>query len=88
MQQSFGLEQLRTAFEKYRTDSELQFKYFAEILGAEKAEAAEAGKATIALLQGRLGNGADAKGPDKGGDTGQATGGKSAASGDTGTAET
>ena len=55
MQQSFGMEQLRQALEKYRHDSDLQFKYFAEVLGAEKVEAQEAGKATLELLKGRLG---------------------------------
>lgn len=59
MQQSFGMEQLRQAVEKYRHDSELQFKYFAEILGAEKMEAQEAGRATIELLRGRMNGQAD-----------------------------
>ena len=39
MQQAFGLEQMRLAFEKYRQDSDLQFKYFAEVLGVEVEEA-------------------------------------------------
>ena len=39
MQQAFGLEQLRTAFEKYRTDAELQFKYFDSVLRSEVEEA-------------------------------------------------
>jgi len=39
MQQAFGLEQMRLAFEKYRQDSDLQFKYFAEVLGVEVKEA-------------------------------------------------
>jgi hypothetical protein len=58
MQQSFGLEQLRQAFEKYAHDSDLQFKYFAEVLSAEKTEAEAAGKAALELVKGR-GNGAD-----------------------------
>lgn len=53
MQQAFGLEQLRQAFEKYRTDAELQFKYFAEVLGAEKTEAEIAGRAATELMKGR-----------------------------------
>jgi hypothetical protein len=42
---------LRTAFEKYRTDAELQFKYFAEVLGAEVEEAKIVGSATASLVQ-------------------------------------
>lgn len=57
MQQAFGLEQLRTAFEKYRTDAELQFKYFAEVLGAEVEEAKIVGSVTGDLVkQQREGN--------------------------------
>jgi len=83
MQQSFGLEQLRTAVEKYRHDSELQFKYFAEILGAEKVEAQEAGKATLELLKGKLGNGQDQQGSQGGdGGAGQESGAEQAAAGD------
>lgn len=54
MQQAFGLEQLRTAFEKYRTDAELQFKYFAEVLGAEVEEAKIVGQATAGLAKEKL----------------------------------
>jgi hypothetical protein len=79
MQQAMGLEQLRTAFEKYRTDAELQFKYFDSVLGAEVEEARIAGTATTALaktkLEGRqreretkASNGASA--PGKSADTG------------------
>lgn len=50
MQQAIELEQLKTAFEKYKTDAELQFKYYAEVLGAEIEEAKIAGKATTDLL--------------------------------------
>ena len=49
MQQAFGLEQLRTAFEKYRTDAELQFKYFDSVLKSEVAEATIIGSATTQL---------------------------------------
>lgn len=49
MQQAFGLEQLRTAFEKYRTDAELQFKYFDSVLKSEIEEAKLVGAATTQL---------------------------------------
>lgn len=49
MQQAMGLEQLRTAFEKYRTDAELQFKYWEGVLGAEVEEAKIVGSATAEL---------------------------------------
>ena len=51
MQQAFGLEQLRTAFEKYRTDAELQFKYFDSVLKSEVEEAKLVGAATTQLTQ-------------------------------------
>lgn len=51
MQQAFGLEQLRTAFEKYRTDSELQFKYFDSVLKSETEEAKIVGGATVDLVK-------------------------------------
>jgi hypothetical protein len=51
MQQAFGLEQLRTAFEKYRTDAELQLKYFDSVLKSEVEEAKLVGAATSALNQ-------------------------------------
>lgn len=51
MQQAFGLEQLRTAFEKYRTDSELQFKYFDSVLKSEVEEMKVVGAATAGLVQ-------------------------------------
>lgn len=50
MQQAVGLEQLRTAFDKYKQDSELQFKYWNAVLGAEVEEAKIAGKATVDIL--------------------------------------
>lgn len=50
MGQAVGLEQLRTAFDKYKHDSELQFKYFAEIMGAEVSEAEIVGKVTGDLV--------------------------------------
>jgi hypothetical protein len=51
MQQAFGLEQMRLAFEKYRQDSDLQFKYFAEILGVEVEEAKIVGSATVDIAK-------------------------------------
>ena len=82
MQQAFGLEQLRTAFEKYRTDAELQFKYFAEVLGAEVEEAKIVGSVTGDLVkQQREGNEQSAAQSN-----GKAAGAESAAAGDTETA--
>jgi hypothetical protein len=51
MSQALGLEQLRTAFEKYKTDAELQFKYYDAVLSAEVEEAKIAGSATAELLK-------------------------------------
>src|SRR5262245_5309206 len=51
MNQALGLEQLRTAFEKYKTDSQLQFDYWNAVLGAEVEEAKIAGTATTELLK-------------------------------------
>lgn len=57
MQQAFGLEQMRIAFEKYRTDADLQFKYFAEVLGVEVEEAKIVGAATVDIAKaGRVAN--------------------------------
>jgi len=53
MQQAFGLEQMRLAFEKYRQDSDLQFKYFAEVLGVEVEEAKLVGAATVDIAKAR-----------------------------------
>lgn len=53
MQQAFGLEQMRLSFEKYRTDAELQFKYFAEVLGVEVEEAKMVSDATIDIAKAR-----------------------------------
>ncbi len=68
MQQSFGMEQLRTALEKYRHDTELQFKYFAELLGVEVDEAKIAGDAAIQLLKGQ-GNATRTNGASSDGET-------------------
>ena len=53
MQQAFGLEQMRIAFEKYRQDSDLQFKYFAEVLSVEVEEAKIVGSATVDIAKAR-----------------------------------
>lgn len=83
MQQAFGLEQMRLGFEKYRQDSDLQFKYFAEVLGVEVEEAKLVGAATVDIAKARRvadeqtgneapGNGAAGK-PTAAPDTGTAT---------------
>lgn len=51
MSQAVGLEQLRAAMEKYKTDIEYQFKYWAETLKAEIAEANIVGNATADLIK-------------------------------------
>jgi hypothetical protein len=51
MQTALGLEQLRTAFDKYKQDTDLQFRYYKEVLGAEVEEAKIAGSATVELLK-------------------------------------
>lgn len=62
MQQAFGLEQLRTAFQKYVQDSDLQFKYFDSILGSEVDEAKIAGDAALQLIKGRNNGSQEASG--------------------------
>lgn len=51
MQQALGLEQLRTAFEKYRTDADRQLEYFKSVLQSETEEAKIVGSATVQLTQ-------------------------------------
>jgi len=53
LRQAVQLEQLRTAMDKYRTDVETQFKYWAETLHAEIEEAKIAGSATVELIKSR-----------------------------------
>jgi hypothetical protein len=53
MDQALGLEQLRVAFEKYKQDSELQFKYWNANLDSEVEEAKIVGKATQDLASAR-----------------------------------
>lgn len=56
VQQAIELEKLRTAFDKYKTDAELQFKYWKEVLGSEVEEAKIAGSATVEMLKNGSGN--------------------------------
>ena len=57
MQQAFGLQQMQNALDKYKHDSELQFKYFAETLGAELGEADIVAKAMSAATAKREADG-------------------------------
>lgn len=50
MQQAVGLEQLRTAFDKYKQDTELVFKYWAKVMDVQVKEAEIVGRATTELL--------------------------------------
>ncbi len=80
MQQAFGLEQLRIAFEKYRSDADRQFQYFDSVLKSEVEEAKIVGRATTDLItkqaEGDKVNGAGSQ------ETGsEAAGGESATSG-------
>lgn len=62
MGQAVGLEQLRTAFNKYKQDTDLQFNYWKEVLGAEVEEAKIVGKATTDLIAQTKFGGKDANG--------------------------
>lgn len=73
--QAVELEKIRTTLDKYRHDSELQFKYWKEVLGSEIEEAKIAGAATTELVK------AKTNGPKA---TGQGTAGKPAALADAG----
>jgi hypothetical protein len=57
LQQSIGLEQLRTAFEKYKTDAELQFKYYELVINTQVKEAELTTSTVVDLTKAR----ADAK---------------------------
>ncbi len=50
MNQAVALEQLRTAFEKYKQDTELQFKYWAKTMDVEMKEAEIVGTATTQII--------------------------------------
>lgn len=67
--QAVELEKIRTTLDKYKHDSDLQFKYWKEVLGSEVEEAKIAGAATTELVK------AKANGPKA---TGQGTAGKPA----------
>jgi len=54
MSMAVGLEQMGKALEKYKHDSDLQFRYFDAILDGEKSEAAEAAKAATEVLKAKL----------------------------------
>lgn len=69
MGQAIGLEQLRTAFDKYKADQETEFKYWRETLQAEIAEAEIAGKATADLIKQTTFSGAKTNGAKSSGDT-------------------
>jgi hypothetical protein len=56
VQQAVELEKIRTTLEKYKTDAELQFKYWKEVLGSEVEEAKIAGNATVEMLKNGSGN--------------------------------
>lgn len=62
LQQAVELEQMRTAFDKYRQDTELQFKYWQETLRAEIEEAKIVGAATADMLKAKT-NGQKDPGP-------------------------
>lgn len=51
MQVSLGMEQMREALDKYKHDTEMQFKYWAEALGVEVEEAKIIGQVTSDLAQ-------------------------------------
>lgn len=78
MQQAIGLEQLRTAVEKYSGDADRQFKYWDAVLKAEIEEAKIVGSATVELVKAKDSNRAQAEaaeleaggGPPSGGDDG------------------
>jgi hypothetical protein len=55
MKQAVELEQLRTAFDKYRQDTDLQFKYWEATLKAETEEARIVGQVTGDLVKDRQG---------------------------------
>ena len=80
MQQAFGLEQLRTGLAKYTHDSELQFKYFAEVLGVEVEEAKLVAQAVAGMMN--AGKGDDDQNGTK--ETSNGAAGKPTAADDTG----
>ena len=75
--QALGLERLRTAFDKYKQDTDLQFKYWSDNLSSEVEEAKIVGKVAGDLEAARqLPKGKSANGEaDEQADTDQAGGG-------------
>jgi hypothetical protein len=63
MTQAVGIEQVRAAIDKYKSDQETQFKYWEATLDAEIEEAKLAGAATVDLLKSKR----DANGKDTNG---------------------
>ena len=55
LQQAVQLQQLQTAFSKYKQDTDLQFKYWKEVLDSEIKEAEIVGNATTNLLLKKMG---------------------------------
>jgi len=53
MQQAIGLEQVRVALDKYKADSDLQFKYYAEVLNAQIEEAKLVTKGIVDFMAAR-----------------------------------
>ena len=67
MRQAIGLEQLRTAVEKYAGDADRQFKYYDAVLSAEVEEAKIVGQATTTLIAAKEKGKAEAGKPSVGG---------------------
>jgi hypothetical protein len=55
LQQTIQLQQLETAFAKYKQDTDLQFKYWQQVLESEIKEAGIVGDATTQLLLKKMG---------------------------------
>ena len=53
MQSAIALEQIRVAFEKYRTDAELQWKYYDTVLDAQIEEAKLSADAVVRITEAR-----------------------------------
>ncbi len=54
LDQALALERLRTAFDKYKQDTDIQFKYWSDNLSSEVEEAKIVGTATAALEAARI----------------------------------
>ncbi len=73
--QAIALEQLRVAFEKYRTDAELQFKYYDAVLSAQIEEAKLSTDAVVKITQARDSARAAMNGAKRNDSTGKKAGG-------------